>query len=48
MEAAKQEGGIEIATGRQRARMSSSRMIFIGAMVLTALYVAWGIAKIIL
>ena len=48
MEAAKQEGGIEITAGGQRARMSSSRMIFIGAMVLTAFYVVWGITKMIL
>ena len=48
MEAAKQEGGIEITTGGQRAQISGPRMIFIGAMVLTAFYVVWGITKMIL
>ncbi len=48
MEAAKQEDGIEITTGWQRARMSSPRLIFISAMVLTAIYVVWGIARMIL
>ena len=48
MEAVKQQDGVEALAGGQRARMSSSRLIFIGAMVLTAFYVVWGIAKMIL
>ena len=37
----------EITTGGQRARMSNSRMVFMGAIVLMAFYIIWGIAKII-
>lgn len=48
MEAVKQQNGVEALAGRQRARLSSPRLIFIGAMVLTAIYVVWGIVKIIL
>ena len=47
METAKQQGGIEITSDRQRTQMSSSRMVFIGAMVLTVFYIAWGITKVI-
>ena len=46
MEATRQDE-IETITGRQKARMSNARMVFIGAMVLAAFYVVWGIVKII-
>ena len=46
MEAIKQDR-IEIITSEQRTRMSNARMVFIGAMCLTAFYVVWGIVKII-
>lgn len=46
MEATKQ-GGIETASIGQKARMSSARMTFIGAMALAAFYVIWGITKVI-
>ena len=48
MEVAKQQSGIETTVSVQKARMSNSRMIFIGAMALAAFYTVWGIAKIIL
>ena len=46
MEATRQNE-IETITGGQRTRMSNARMVFIGAMVLAAFYVVWGIFKII-
>ncbi len=46
MEATKQ-GGIETMTGRQKARMSSWRISFIGGAALASFYVVWGVVKII-
>lgn len=48
MEVAKQQDGIEVIVGEQRAQMSRPRMVFIGAMALAAFYVVWGVAKVIL
>lgn len=47
MEAIKQDGIETITTSGQRARMSDQRMVFVGAMVLTAFYVVWGIVKML-
>ena len=48
MQTAEQQSGAEAVASGQRIQMSSSRLIFIGAMVITVLYVVWGIARIIL
>lgn len=48
MDAVKQQDGVEATAGGQKTRMSSARMIFIGAMALAAFYIIWGIAKVIL
>ena len=44
MEAARQE----ITASAHKTQMSGVRMVFIGAIVATVLYVAWGIIKMIL
>lgn len=38
---------IETITGGKKTGMSNARMVFIGAMVLAAFYVVWGIFKVI-
>lgn len=47
MEAVKQQNVVEASSG-QRVRISRPRLIFIGSMALAAIYVVWGIAKVIL
>ena len=44
MEAARQE----ITASLHKTQMSGVRMVFIGAMVATALFIAWGVIKMIL
>lgn len=47
MEAAKQQDEIGVAAVEQRLRMSKPRMILISVMVFTALFIAWGTARMI-
>lgn len=47
MEAIKQQGVVEQSGGGQKAKMSNPRKVLVGVMVLTAIYVVWGIVKVI-
>ncbi|MDH4283736.1 MAG: hypothetical protein OEV35_00300 [Gallionellaceae bacterium] len=47
MEAIKQQEVIEVAGSGQKVKMSNSRKVLVGVMVITAIYVVWGIVKVI-
>ena len=47
MEAVKQQVTIETPVGVQKTKMSNPRKVLVGVMVLTAIYVVWGIVKVI-
>lgn len=47
MEAIKQQATIESTVAGQGVKMSRPRKVLVGVMVLTAIYVVWGIVKVI-
>ena len=47
MEAVKQQGAIDTPVGGQKTKMSNPRKVLVGVMALTAIYVVWGIVKVI-
>lgn len=50
MEVMRQQEAVESSVGSvggQKAPMSNPRKVLVGVMVLTAIYVVWGIAKVI-